>query len=167
MMKLLRNAVPPNETEVVTFGRYRGWMFKEVHEEYLDWAQKEVKANPGHSPDLARLARWAGSREPAPTGGYRGGDPESSAVVPVPKLDMAKPKAKPKALLTSPPCSSWSKAQRTSRTRPIESADDSGSFEEVDLPVEQQIRDMESRLVALKAQKDVKDRSQSTPRTPR
>lgn len=59
LMKILRDNVPPTDNEVAPFGRYKNYHYKEVDEDYLQWAIKEVKVNDNHSPDLARLARWA------------------------------------------------------------------------------------------------------------
>ena len=84
LMKLLRENTPPTGEEKVCFGSYKGFMYKEVNWSYLNWAMKEVETNPNHSPDLARLARWAQARKSdnqsrwsRPPGS---GDPERSAV---------------------------------------------------------------------------------------
>ena len=45
--------------ELVTFGRFRGRMYKEVPTSYLEWSIKECKSNESSSLDLQKLARWA------------------------------------------------------------------------------------------------------------
>ncbi|CAK9111736.1 Copia protein [Durusdinium trenchii] len=82
LMRMIRDGVPPTETEVVPFGRYRGYRFSEVPMSYLDWAIDECHNNENHSPDLARLARWAKENKDTAassktTSGYR--DPEETA----------------------------------------------------------------------------------------
>ena len=69
------------DEEVVTFGRYRNHLYREVPEGYLSWAIREVEANPNASMELRHLAAWAedrfGSRNATSSV-----DPESVAVVP-------------------------------------------------------------------------------------
>ena len=59
MIKLLREKVQPDGEQVVTFGKYKSWMYKEVPEAYLTWAIKETKASPNSGEELVRLANWA------------------------------------------------------------------------------------------------------------
>lgn len=59
MIKLLREKVQPAGEQVVTFGKYKSWMYKEIPEAYLKWAIKETDANANASPDLVKLAHWA------------------------------------------------------------------------------------------------------------
>ena len=154
LMKLLRENTPPTGEEKVCFGCYKGFMYKEVNWSYLNWAMKEVETNPNHSPDLARLARWAqAEKSKPPRGGTSSvsGDPEHSAVLPIPP--EALPKAKPKMEKNN------MKTARTSRTRPL--ASDSEGFSlvsEPEMSTEDQIKDMESRLQVLKAVKAEEDK---------
>ena len=92
LMKLLRENAPPTGDEVVCFGMYKGYLYKEVNEKYLQWAMEEVAANPQHSLDLARLARWAQARSTTPGTGSRPSAPEVGAVVPLPKAAYLVPK---------------------------------------------------------------------------
>ena len=95
LMRMLRENTPPDDTEKVNFGAYKGYMYKEVNEECLQWAMREIEANPQQSPDLARLVRWAQARQtrPATVGAASGsGDPEQCPSLPVPP--SALPKAK-------------------------------------------------------------------------
>jgi uncharacterized protein (DUF3820 family) len=59
MIKLLREKVQPAGEQVVPFGKYKSWMYKEIPEAYLHWAIKETNANSNSSPDLVKLANWA------------------------------------------------------------------------------------------------------------
>ena len=59
MIKLLREKVQLAGEQVVTFGKYKSWMYKEISETYLKWAIKETDANTNASPDLVKLANWA------------------------------------------------------------------------------------------------------------
>jgi len=153
MIKLLRESVPPSAEEVVCFGSYKGFMYKEVNESYLRWAMDEVNNNPQHSADLARLARWAQARSSTSTTS-RHQNPEAAPVVPMPS--GALPRAKPK---TNPPYKgSPVKTARTSRTRPLETKEDSTDFSEVDWPVDDQIKDMEARLEVLRTIKDQEEK---------
>jgi hypothetical protein len=54
MIKLLREKVQPAGEQVVTFGKYKSWMYKEISETYLKWAIKETDANANASPDLVK-----------------------------------------------------------------------------------------------------------------
>ena len=42
--------------QVVNFGKFKGWMYKETPQGYRQWAQAEVAANANHSPELAMYA---------------------------------------------------------------------------------------------------------------
>eukprot|EP00435_Cladocopium_sp_Y103_P070748 s785_g36.t1 len=137
----------PSGQEVVCFGSYKGYMYKEVNEPYLQWAMEEVASNPQHSPDLARLARWAQAR-PMTGMAYRHTNPEAAPVVATPAG------AQPKAKVKSTPA----KTQRTARTRPLEPKEETTDFSEVEWPVEDQITDMEARLEVLKTIKAQEDK---------
>ena len=59
LLKLIREAVQPPGDHVMTFGKYRSWLYKEVPESYMDWSIREVRANSNASPDLKLFAKWA------------------------------------------------------------------------------------------------------------
>ncbi|CAE7353792.1 GIP [Symbiodinium sp. CCMP2592] len=88
LQMLIRDAATRNKAEaLVTFGRHRGKLFKEVPSQYLDWAMKEVKARgvENSGPDLVSLANYARSLlEPEETITY---NPEIDARVPLPSED--------------------------------------------------------------------------------
>ena len=50
MIKLLTEKVQPAGEQVVTFGKYKSWMYKEIPEIYLRWSIKETNANANSSP---------------------------------------------------------------------------------------------------------------------
>ena len=59
---LIRDSCTKNKGDaVVTFGRHRGKLFKEVPRNYLEWAVQEVKQRgpEGSSPDLVSLSTYA------------------------------------------------------------------------------------------------------------
>ena len=59
---LIRDSCAKNKGDaVVTFGRHRGKLFKEVPRNYLEWAVQEVKQRgpEGSSPDLVSLSTYA------------------------------------------------------------------------------------------------------------
>lgn len=137
LMKMLRDNIPPTAEEMVPFGKYKGYKYGEVPVGYLEWAEEEIKANVNHSPDLARLARWHQHKRNAttPGAGSSRGDPEENAVIPPPHL-----KTTPK------------KTQRVQRTRVIE--EDLGTstgWSEVEENMEEQIKDLEARLAAMRS----------------
>eukprot|EP00913_Durusdinium_trenchii_P003903 g3612.t1 len=78
---------------VVPFGKFKGWLYREVPPGYLRWAVAEAKekADEAH-PDLRRLANWAkeelervAQTNPATRALVK--DPEALASVPVPTLE--------------------------------------------------------------------------------
>lgn len=150
LMKLLRESQSPTGEEHVCFGSYKGYKFKEVHEGYLQWAMEETANNPNHCPDLARLAKWAGRRQTETSGAASGsGDPEANAVIAPPKV-----LPKPKQLQATP---TTNKSSRTSRTRVIQTEEDSSDFSLVEQTTEEQISDLETRLAVLKSINKVED----------
>lgn len=62
LMLLLRDSKNSPDETVVPFGRYRGWMYQEVPQGYMEWAVREVIANTNPSPDLVKFANWANGK---------------------------------------------------------------------------------------------------------
>ena len=56
LIALLRSSTQGSGSRVLPFGKFNGWMCREVPPGYRQWAQEEVAANPNHSPDLAAFA---------------------------------------------------------------------------------------------------------------
>ena len=59
LISLLRAATQTPGEQIMNFGKFRGWMFKETPQGYRQRAQAEVAANANHSPELAMYASWA------------------------------------------------------------------------------------------------------------
>ena len=55
---MIRDSTKSASEEIVCFGRYRNYMYKEVPEGYLRWATQEVEANANASMDLRKLANY-------------------------------------------------------------------------------------------------------------
>eukprot|EP00435_Cladocopium_sp_Y103_P059369 s39_g21.t1 len=97
LMRLIRDSKSTPGQTIVSFGKFRGWMYQEVPVGYLQWNVQEVQANQNCHPDLARLATWAQGemerREKAASSGVNVlKDPEANAVVPPPRLkSMSRP----------------------------------------------------------------------------
>ena len=126
LMRMIRDGVPPTETEVVPFGRYRGYRFSEVPMSYLDWAIDECHNSENHSPDLARLARWAKENKDTAassktTSGYR--DPEETAKKAPPPAELPPKSAQPKAG-EKPPAKTKSKTAPRKKGRAATSDED-------------------------------------------
>ena len=82
---MIRDSCTKNKGDaVVTFGRHRGKLYKEVPRSYLEWAIQEVRERgpEGSSPDLVSLSTYA-AQILQDKGAYHR-DPEETAVVPIP-----------------------------------------------------------------------------------
>ncbi|CAE7414743.1 RE2 [Symbiodinium sp. CCMP2592] len=84
---LIRDCCTRNKGDaVVSFGRHRGKLFREVPQSYLRWALAEVKERgpEGSSPDLVSLSRFAAQvLQEVPEVNNK--DPEMNSMVPVPQ----------------------------------------------------------------------------------
>ena len=58
LMRMIREEAQSAEENIVCFGKYKGWLYKEIPEAYLSWAISEVGKNPNASEDLRRLANF-------------------------------------------------------------------------------------------------------------
>ena len=83
LMRMIREGAPATDTDIVPFGRYRGYRFSEVP---MSWAIHECHNNENHSPDLASSK---------PNVGYR--DPEETAKKAPPPAELPPKSALPKA----------------------------------------------------------------------
>ena len=88
LMRLIRGAVENAEEMIVPFGRYRGWLCREVPSQYLQWCIDESSKNPNSSEDLRKLANFGrakfakGDSPPKETPYWM--DPEANLMVPFP-----------------------------------------------------------------------------------
>ncbi|CAE7540486.1 RE2 [Symbiodinium natans] len=69
IMRLIRDNLNTPANELISFGRWRGYEYREVPDDYGRWAASEVKQSPNAHPDLVRYARWwEGQQEAAEVG---------------------------------------------------------------------------------------------------
>ena len=60
LMRLIRGEVQDADETIVPFGRYKGWLYREISQGYLDWSVAETGVNPNSSD---RGLRRRGGRE--------------------------------------------------------------------------------------------------------
>lgn len=155
LMKLIRDAKSTPHDTVVTFGKFRGWMYKELPPNYVKWSIQETEANEGSSDELRRLAAWGKQqkmthedKDSQPTD--LDTDPEARAVIPPPKIkDLQRSRASSDA--------SWGKVNATTKSRARPRVEEVISDSEFDMDEDGQemdanaeIRRMEARIAALK-----------------
>ncbi|CAE7470136.1 RE2 [Symbiodinium sp. CCMP2592] len=58
IMRILRDQAGMGPQSILTFGRFKGKMFKETPESYRTWALKEVTSHDNPSEDLVMFANW-------------------------------------------------------------------------------------------------------------
>ena len=90
LIRALRDATDTPAETLVTFGKFKGWMFKEVPQQYLDWSIAEVDGNVNASEELRLLANWARQQVDKPKANPRtrslATDPEALAKIPPPSV---------------------------------------------------------------------------------
>ena len=133
LLKMLREAIQPPTDRVMTFGKYKSWLYKEVPESYMEWSIKEVRANTNASPDLRMFSNWAeqelaARKQRAKSSGYVtvSDDPEVRAMTMIDPPDVASVRSW---------TSSASKASSKYRTP---------TKEKRALPIDQEIEEIES-----------------------
>jgi hypothetical protein len=151
LMRMIRDSKSAPGQTVVSFGKFKGWMYHEIPQGYLQWSIQEVKANQNSHPDLVRLATWAQGemdrRQKASGSGIPvAKDPETMAVVPPPKM---------KALARHSEASdaSWSRVggySRKGNTRKGPQVISDSDLEEEDEDTNLTIKKLEDRIAALK-----------------
>lgn len=147
---------------VVPFGKFKGWLYREVPPGYLRWAVAEAKekADEAH-PDLRRLANWAkeelervAQTNPATRALVK--DPEALASVPVPTLEelsegQSSASAWSRVSSARPAPKSFHPPKRTSRRSDME--EDLVDLTDVPDPAEE-ILVLEARLAALRKRQE-------------
>ena len=161
LMRLLRGATPASDEEVVNFGRYKGYTYKELPQSYTDWVLRELAVADQPQPEFQRLANWINAKKNMPKGGggkgskgYR--DPESLATTQPPPPELP-PRSTVKDVAQHP-SGKMSRREMDSRKKRMTDSTDS-DFSMVDpasaSATEQQdkkIADLEKTVLELKAQ---------------
>ena len=161
LMRMIRDGVPATPNELVSFGRYRRYRYCEVPMSYLDWAIDECHNNENHSPDLARLVKWAKENKGKATSsagiskpkGYR--DPEEVTRKAPPPAELP-----PKSCLPAAKGSKEvkPKTKSTPRKKGRASSSDEEDYSMVTDPEKEidheRILDLEKTVLELKAQID-------------
>ena len=157
--QLRESRATPADT-VVPFGKFKGWLYRELPPGYLRWAVAEVKEKKEEAhPDLARLASWARQEmEQAPQSNpvtkNLVKDPEALATVPVPTLEElseGRSSASTWSKVSSHPAprpKAFHPAKRTSRRNDMET--DAWADVGDAVAPEEEIKVLEARLAALK-----------------
>ncbi|CAE7367423.1 GIP, partial [Symbiodinium microadriaticum] len=81
LMRMIRDTTQDVSERLMTFGRYKGYLYREVPPGYRRWARDEVARNTNASPDLVMFAAWA-EREENPQSQASYYDPEAAAMIP-------------------------------------------------------------------------------------
>ena len=153
LMRMIRDAKATPGQTVVSFGKFKGWMYHEIPQSYLEWSIQETKSNANAHVDLVRLATWAQGeleKRQSKQAGYATSaskDPEAVATVPPPKFkDMARH--------GSSSDSSWSRVGACSRrgaaTRRGPEIISDSDLEEEPEDTNLTIKKLEDRIAALK-----------------
>ena len=147
LMKLIRDCRATPAQTVLPFGKFRGWMYSEVPQQYMAWAVEEVKASLGADDDLVRFATWSKdelerriqAKAPAQTCRLAK-DPEALAKVPPPSLETMM------AASSAGSDTSWQRIRTSRKGRREPEMEEEVESEN---PAEE-IRSLERRLEALK-----------------
>ncbi|CAE7254046.1 GIP [Symbiodinium natans] len=167
VMRLIRDGAGGGDQHVMTFGRYKGYLFTETPPGYRQWAMREVQENSNASEELRMYAEWCRAR---PEGNSKGtyfhlseDDPEANATTPYvfdevdntrwellgrtgtstiqhPSTVSPKPKAYPRTPTTL----------GTRRGAPWETGSSSSMQAELDPDVLEEIQQLETRLAVIR-----------------
>ncbi|CAE7208983.1 GIP [Symbiodinium natans] len=87
LLRLLRESVNTPDNELMKIGKFKGYEFQEIPNQYCEWASKEVKASQNPHVELVRLAKWWEAKQ---TVSYTGATRlEENSVVPYPTSSSA------------------------------------------------------------------------------
>ena len=85
IMRMIRDSTQDKSENIMNFGRYAGYLYREVPMGYRKWAQDEVQRSSNASEDLRMFAMWAeqdaNKKKVIQTKSYYA-DPEATATVP-------------------------------------------------------------------------------------
>jgi hypothetical protein len=121
-----------SDETVVTFGRFHGFVFRDIPNNYLEWAIQEVEASTGNAdPCLIQMANWAAARKARRAHTERTGkqplDPEVAAKIQPPPMTTEAVVVAPARALTRPAAKAKAAAQSPSNS--TSAASTAGSFE--------------------------------------
>ena len=155
LQKLIPDGTRAPSEEIVSFGRYKNYMCRELPEGYLSWAIR----NTNSSDDLRRLAKWAETREKKK--GYTTNDPKVGAKIPYVPLGASSSGTPSSWLMAeqrpvTPPTSTTTRSGKDSvksigSRRPRESEHSEVEKMEQDVPesVVQEVQALQARLAGL------------------
>lgn len=151
LMRMIRDTKSTPAQTLVTFGKFKGWMYQEIPLGYLQWSVQETRANQNSHPDLVRLAAWAQGeierREKATSSGTQvQKDPEATAVIPPPRLKAMGRQSDSSDTSWSRVASSCQKPRVRRGPEVISDSDIDEETEDANLT----IKKLEDRLAALK-----------------
>ncbi|CAE7468389.1 RE2 [Symbiodinium natans] len=91
LLRLVRDHVGTEDTELMKVGRFRGYEFREVPTSYATWVAQEYKRADTMDPDLVRFLRWHENKEKQKKETYSGGltDNGYSTTPYIPSYDTA------------------------------------------------------------------------------
>ena len=166
LMRVLRDNGGVGAQTILSFGRYRGYMYQETAPSYRSWAIRETEANPGAQEDLRMFAAWCKldqeAKETTTTKATLSGyvDAEDTATVPytpdpfeqwdVVGQHTTPSGARPKATTPIPP--------RTRRAAPSSASSTTGMDQDQDPEVLDEIQYLEHRLALLRDRQGVPPR---------
>ena len=58
LLRLIRSSVSTGADSLMTIGRWKGCLYKEIPDDYGSWALTETERTPNSSPELIMYARW-------------------------------------------------------------------------------------------------------------
>ena len=82
LLRLIRDSLATPATELMKIGKYKGWEFREIPNQYGMWAAREVRMNGNPHVELVRFAKWWESEQHRI---HYGTPIEDSATVPFPR----------------------------------------------------------------------------------
>jgi uncharacterized protein (DUF3820 family) len=165
LIRMLRDATATPADTIVPFGKFKGWLYREIPVPYLEWTVKETNGNPNAHPDLVRLATWAKVELERLSNNPRTGyaqekmpDPEINATIPPPTVAEMRHGS-------GSSDSSWARVSAAStpkprprRTRRLQEMDSDAAEAEEEATEIDEIRMLETRLAELKDRRSLNAR---------
>lgn len=164
LMEIRKSKASPADT-VVPFGRFRGWLYKEVPADYLQWAIREVatKGEQQSHPDLVRLSNWAiehfktvEDKKANSSTVHLVKDPEVEAVTPIPNMEDMLPYPGSRKASQTPKAKPFlaPKKSNPGKGRKAESSDSSWiRMDDTEPVTAEEIKELEDRLLLLRTRR--------------